>query len=437
MLWTIIISSLCISCVYGLSNPTHSEHWSTANASHVRITLPSGTSLDYTIPTNGFQRVCVTETPILAMLDFVGKASTVVGVKDEHYVSTKSIKDQLAAGTTVGYGSNKTKCLEQNPDLILCGKWSCPGWNEPGIPEFKCDEVDESSPLGRAEWIKPVAALVGADASSQFAQVEKDYNSIARTVNQTLGSNPWMLRPTVFSGYFWGTSWYIPGGRSYVGQLIKDAGGKFINENNTAKGSVALPLNDGYIQGKDYEYWINADFYPAWKTLSDALDKNISFGTWNSVRCGNVWTRNLRIIASGGFEANDALESGIVFPDLLLRDLVKIFHPRMYQSNRFEYYERLVAQRTLDSRVIQPCTIPERVPPNNGTTDQPRSNLSTSEIGLVAAVVFICFTSFAVIGYLSFSKGKAEQNVYEALQGMSDDAILKKVKSKQQGVAPV
>ena len=40
--------------------------------------------------------------------------------------------------------------------------------------------------------------------------------------------------------------------------------------------------------------------------------------------------------------ANDALESGIVFPNLMLRDLLKICQPELGAGFSFEYYKRVL-----------------------------------------------------------------------------------------------
>ncbi|MDE6383425.1 MAG: iron ABC transporter substrate-binding protein, partial [Paramuribaculum sp.] len=55
------------------------------------------------------------------------------------------------------------------------------------------------------------------------------------------------------------------------------------------------------------------------------------------LRSGMVYNHTLRSTAGGG---NDFFESAVVRPDLVLRDLVKIFHPEMVDS-AFVYYQQL------------------------------------------------------------------------------------------------
>ena len=55
------------------------------------------------------------------------------------------------------------------------------------------------------------------------------------------------------------------------------------------------------------------------------------------MRNGDVYNNTLRTTPSGG---NDFYESAVVNPDLLLRDLVKIFHPELIEED-FVYYKKL------------------------------------------------------------------------------------------------
>ena len=54
-------------------------------------------------------------------------------------------------------------------------------------------------------------------------------------------------------------------------------------------------------------------------------------------RGGQVYNNNARTNAAGG---NDYYESAVVNPDLVLRDLVKIFHPELVEED-FVYYKQL------------------------------------------------------------------------------------------------
>ena len=56
---------------------------------------------------------------------------------------------------------------------------------------------------------------------------------------------------------------------------------------------------------------------------------NPKFADAKSVRDKTVYNNNLRITATGG---NDYWESAVVRPDVVLRDLIHIFHPNLYPT---------------------------------------------------------------------------------------------------------
>ena len=98
----------------------------------------------------------------------------------------------------------------------------------------------------------------------------------------------------------------------------------------------------GLALSKDAQYWINTDF--GWTTTEQAVNQDVNFKDFKSVRCQNIWERTLRSTTTNGKTANDAMESGIVFPDLMLLDLVKIFHPDLAASkaHAMEYYQPIL-----------------------------------------------------------------------------------------------
>ena len=65
----------------------------------------------------------------------------------------------------------------------------------------------------------PAGALTGAEAAANtvFAGIESRYNAAV------LAASKATQRPTVYAGMYWGTSWYPPGGDSYVANMLGDA----------------------------------------------------------------------------------------------------------------------------------------------------------------------------------------------------------------------
>ena len=82
------------------------------------------------------------------------------------------------------------------------------------------------------------------------------------------------------------------------------------------------------------DVWLNTGSAGTAADLAKAYPK---FGSLPVVKEGRVYNNILRTNAAGG---NDYYESGVVRPDLVLRDLIKIFHPDIV-ANDFVYYKRL------------------------------------------------------------------------------------------------
>ncbi len=75
--------------------------------------------------------------------------------------------------------------------------------------------------------------------------------------------------------------------------------------------------------------------------MANSLDElKASCPKFTDTRCfsnGSVWNNNLRTNAAGG---NDHYASAVVNSDILLRNLVKIYHPELVTED-FVYFKQL------------------------------------------------------------------------------------------------
>ena len=80
----------------------------------------------------------------------------------------------------------------------------------------------EISPLARAEWMRIYGLLFGCQekADKLFAEVDKNYNNLKKQA-QDAGVG----RTVLFDKIIGNSVWYVPGGRSTMGQMIQDAVG--------------------------------------------------------------------------------------------------------------------------------------------------------------------------------------------------------------------
>jgi len=190
----------------------------------------------------------------------------------------------------------------------------------------------ESSPLGRAEWVKFISLFFNreAEAEAWYEQVRADYLAVR---DRAAGAAP---RPTVHTGLVWGDVWLAAGGGSYVARLLADAGADYVWADDASVGSLEHDLETQLAQAGEAEFWLHSAQW--WASAADALAEDARYGEFAALERGNLWNPSRRISASG---ANDFYEQGAVRPDLVLADLAAIFHPQLMPEHQFVFYQRV------------------------------------------------------------------------------------------------
>lgn len=283
-------------------------------------------------------RVVVMSSTHVAMLDAVGAVDKVVGVSGIDFISNPSIQARRDTVGDVGYEGNVNYelLLSLDPDLVLLygvnGASSMEGkLKELGIPYMYVGDYLEESPLGKAEWLVALSEVIGKrDVGEKvFAEIPVRYNAIKKKVADAA-----LDAPTVMLNTPYGDSWFMPSTKSYAVRLISDAGGAYIYDRNTGNASQPIDLEEAYLLASRADIWINVGQA---KSLEDVARMCPKFTDIRCFRNGDVYNDNARLNAAGG---NDLWESGVVHPDLILRDLVKIFHPELVEED-FVYYKKL------------------------------------------------------------------------------------------------
>ncbi len=283
-------------------------------------------------------RIVTMSSTHIAMLDAIGEAGRVVGVSGIDYISNPVIVAKRDSIGDIGYEGNINYelLLSLDPDIVLLygvnGASSMEGkLKELGIPFMYVGDYLEESPLGKAEWIVALSELVGrrADGEEVFAGIPARYNELKKKVADSKADAPAVMLNTPY-----GDSWFMPSTRNYVARLVKDAGGKYIYDRNTGNTSMPIDLEEAYRLTSEADMWLNVGNAGSLDELKASCPK---FADTRCFRSGNVWNNTLRTNAAGG---NDYYESAVVHPDILLRDLVKIFHPELVEED-FVYYKQL------------------------------------------------------------------------------------------------
>jgi iron complex transport system substrate-binding protein len=206
-----------------------------------------------------------------------------------------------------------------------------------GIPVVANTEWLESTALGRAEWIKYLAVFLNEERTAQrrHGEVTARYRALAARA----GAIPDAARPLVMTGRGSFGNFVVAGGRSYVAALIRDAGGRYVWADDTAAGTRTIDLEAQLGRAANADIWINGG---GWRDLEAMVEDEPRYALFKAYRQRQVWVYERRLTASG---ANDYWSRSVSRPDLVLADLVKIFHPGLLPAHAFEWYVPVKGRR--------------------------------------------------------------------------------------------
>ena len=287
------------------------------------------------------KRVVAMSTTHVAMIEALDEGASIAGVSGARYIYSPSLRSAIESGivSDVGYGQGLDfeTIVRLDPDVIFL--YGVEGnvmtilekLRDLGIPAVFCGEYLETHPLGKAEWIRFFSLFYEkeVEAGQFFKKIDSLYTAnkaLAGTVDN---------KPLVLTGLPWKDSWYIAGGASFAARLIEDAGGQYLWADHPSSQAVPMDLESVYSRAVNANIWINPG---AASSLQDLRGFDQRFEELEVLQHGRVFNNNARVNPSGG---NDYWESGAVRPDLVLKDLITVFHPDLLTDHRFIYYRQL------------------------------------------------------------------------------------------------
>ncbi|MCY3779962.1 MAG: ABC transporter substrate-binding protein [Chloroflexi bacterium] len=297
------------------------------------------------VPASRAITLSTTQLPTLWQLDLLDH---LIGVDSGFYISTPDVTDMIADGhvAEVGFGAeiNIEKVLELEPDLVMSYGYNPatdahPVLLEAGVFTALDASWRELSPLGRAEWLKFTALFFNyeAQANELYADIVEQYEAV-RMLTSDLAEPE---RPKVLINSFLGyaDAWFIPGNDTYVGQLIRDAGGDLLLAEDGSTTSQGLSFEAVYDRAFDADIWLTETF--GVYSGADLLALDSRFGDFSAFETGDLWNNNRDENANGG---NNYYEWGVTNPHLVLADLLAIFHPDLLPEHDFVFYQRLALE---------------------------------------------------------------------------------------------
>lgn len=283
------------------------------------------------------QRAAVFTTVHCALLTELGLGDHIVGVADAKYIKVPYIQEQIKKGRIVDCGNGLNpiveKIMDVKPEVILLSPFENSGGygktEEIGIPLVECAEYMETSPLARAEWMRFYGLLFGVSdkADRLFAAIDSSYTALKQQAAKA-GKGRSVIVDKVT-----GSVWYMPGGRSTIGQMLQDAGGDYPWASDMQSGSLALPFETVLERGGEADVWMlrySSDHEWDYREL---LSGHQGYSHLRAFREKSVYGCNV--------EQSHFYEDTPFHPDRLLSDFLQILHPDIIGLPPLRYYKKL------------------------------------------------------------------------------------------------
>lgn len=367
--------------------------WKAGTMLHRYILIPKGKEGDKTVAMLARRRStgarCTTDTvrtpversavfiaPHCQLMYELGCQQAIRGVCDLDYINIPDVKKRAAAGNAAAgkasagnvssgnvsaenaaarnsimdCGSSMSPDIERiialKPEAILLSPFENSGGygklDKLHIPIIEAADYMESSPLGRAEWMKFYGMLFGNEegrgkreegksngisgsceskADSLFAKIEKEYLKLkAEAAGYPKGLSILTERKT-------GNVWYVPGGQSTIGILLKDANARYIFEDDQHSGSLAMSPEQILAKGKQVDVWAFKYFGGAPLSQVQLLQEYDGYKALAAFCRGNIYQVDTSTVPY--FELTS------FHPELLLREFIILAHGERFGKLRF------------------------------------------------------------------------------------------------------
>ena len=387
--------------------------WKAGTLLHRYILIPKGEEGDKTVAMLAKRRSmgarCTTDTvrtpversavfiaPHCQLMYELGCQQAIRGVCDLNYINIPDVKKRAASSgnassgnasaqnSIVDCGSSMAPDIERiialKPEAILVSPFENSGGygklDKLHIPIIEAADYMESSPLGRAEWMKFYGMLFGKDknisttaagksseaavgkaseaavgkaseaavgkaseatagkaseatlpascelrADSLFAQIEKEYLDLKAEA----GKLPKGL--SILTERKTGNVWYVPGGQSTIGILLKDANARYIFSDDQHSGSLPMSPEQILAKGSQVDVWAFKYFGGAPLSQVQLLQEYDGYKALAAFSRGNIYQVDTSTVPY--FELTS------FHPELLLREFIILAHGSRFGKLRF------------------------------------------------------------------------------------------------------
>ena len=297
--------------------------WDTAQVLHQYLLIDKGVSSEKvrTLQTQHknavvvrtpLQRSLMQSTVHASLALQLGAQQQLVGLCDTAYIVAPELKKLHLSDFGRGDQPNVERIIAAQTDAC----WFAPfeemrytSLERANITVIDCADYLETTPLGRAEWMRFYGRLWGKSqlADSLFEEEVRQYEDLAQKIkessnrsqsssekSQSSSRNTRNLshKPRVWLDLPWQSTWYVPGGKSYLSALIADAGGDYALQHNDKSGSLPLPLERAWKYAQQAEVWIIKGGQEVPSDYAELSQLSRVYAHFPAVRSHRVWVCN-------------------------------------------------------------------------------------------------------------------------------------------------
>lgn len=278
------------------------------------------------------KRSVIFTAPHCQLLYELACEDAIKGVCDMQYIHARQFDRSRVVDCGQAMQPMIEKIIDLHPEALLASPYENSGGygklEHLGVPVIEAADYMETSPLGRAEWMKFYGRLFGCEqrADSLFHAVDSAYQTLCEKASKMpQGRSILTERKT-------GNVWYTPGGQSTIGRMLADAHAAYPWAEDKHAGSLALSVEQVVDRGEKIDVWAFKYIAPKPLTREDLLQEYAGYGQLKAFRNGEVYECNTDVEAF--FD-----ETGF-HPDYLLRDFIILAHPEAGLGG-LRYYKKI------------------------------------------------------------------------------------------------
>ena len=284
--------------------------------------------------------IVATSTTHIPTLEALGVIDKLIGFPDTQYISSKETRKRIENGLIKELGNNESinteMVIELNPEVVI--GFSINSQNKAyetlqrsNISVVYNGDWTEETPLGKAEWIKFFAHFFQKEqmADSIFKEIADSYNStkaLAKKVKK---------QPSVLSGALYKDVWYLPGGNSWASKFLEDANTEYPWSDTEQTGSLNLSIESVLAKGQHTDFWISPSQFTSYQEMQDT---NVHYLQFDAFKNKNIYTFANTKGETGGLLYYELAPNR---PDLVLKDLIHIFHPTLLPEHELFFFKPL------------------------------------------------------------------------------------------------